>query len=93
MAVITHATYKDEYEKASKQAMQIAAGWRESVEEIDKLMKMLKEVNDVLRSAHSIASREGKETNWPAFTKRVAAILEQQHKMIVDYFRDDDHNI
>lgn len=43
---------------------------------------MLKEANEVLRSAHSIASRAGRETNWDAFEKRVAGVLEQQHPVL-----------
>ena len=44
--------------------------------------EMLREANDVLRSAYMIASRQGVQTNWDAFTRRVKKVLEQQHKLL-----------
>jgi hypothetical protein len=39
--------------------------------------------NAVLRSAHSIAEREGRETNWDAFLRSVKATLDEHHKTFV----------
>ncbi len=55
--------------------------YQETEEKVD-LMAMLKDSNEVLRSAFSIASRRGEETNWEAFTKRVEKILDKQHLII-----------
>ena len=38
-----------------------------------------KEANSLLRSAFSIASRNGEQTNWEAFKKQVSAELENEH--------------
>jgi hypothetical protein len=90
--MISHYSYKADYEKAAEQAMTMIGAYCEGLEEIDRLMEMLKEANEILRSAHSIASRDGNATNWGAFLKRVCAVLEAQHKVLTDYFtteRDD----
>lgn len=39
--------------------------------------------NEVLRSAAEIAKRDGRETNWPAFTARLNDVLYEQHRLMV----------
>ncbi len=43
-----------------------------------------REANDLLRSAFSVAERQGAGTNWPAFEKRVLEYLEKHNP-----YRDD----
>jgi hypothetical protein len=50
------------------------------------LWEMLKDANEALRSAHAIAKREGKGTNWETWIKRLDTILGVQH--IVLYPRE-----
>ena len=40
-----------------------------------------KEANSLLRSAYSIASRNGEQTNWDAFKKSVGIELDSEHKI------------
>lgn len=49
----------------------------------DDLLGALKEANEVLRSAHHIAMREGMETNWAGFLQRVQDVLANQHALLV----------
>ena len=56
-------------------------------EEIKRLMDEVKESNQIIRSAYSIAKRDGKETNWEAFRNQVSIALERQHKMM--YGKDE----
>lgn len=79
---------RSEYERVSKQAGEITSAWRQSLDEIDKLMKMLGQANSLLRSAYKIAERQGRKTNWSAFQKRVHAALEKQHDVLNDYHDD-----
>jgi hypothetical protein len=51
-------------------------------EKIERLIIEVKESNQLLRSAYSIAKRDGNETNWEAFRNQVSIALERQHKMI-----------
>lgn len=46
------------------------------------LMAMIKEANEMLRSAYAVAEREGGCTNWEAFRNRLKAVLEQQHRVM-----------
>lgn len=46
------------------------------------LMAMIKEANEMLRSAYAVAEREGGCTNWEAFRNRLNAVLEQQHRVM-----------
>lgn len=50
--------------------------------ENSRLWTELKEANEVLRSCHSVAERNGAETNWQPFTARIADILKRQHGMM-----------
>lgn len=43
---------------------------------------MLAESNAVLRSAMVIAERNGLETNWEPFRKRLLRVLEDQHRLM-----------
>lgn len=40
---------------------------------------LLTEANELLRSAYAIASRDGAETNWPAFRNKVFDALVRQN--------------
>ncbi len=48
----------------------------------EELMSALKEANEMCRSAYSIAERQGKETNWDAFSAKLSKQLDVQHKII-----------
>jgi len=45
---------------------------------MDNAEELLREANELLRSAHTIASREGENTNWLAFKDRVYEALVKQ---------------
>lgn len=47
-----------------------------------QLLAMLREANECLRSAHSIASRKGESVNWDSFQSRLKTILEKQHPVL-----------
>jgi hypothetical protein len=42
----------------------------------------LKDANEALRSAHSVAKRRGEATNWSAWEVRLEKILKHQHPLI-----------
>jgi hypothetical protein len=46
------------------------------------LNELLREANDVCRSAKAIADRHGTATNWDAFSNRVSKALSNQHKYL-----------
>ena len=63
--------------------------WRPTPPSIDELQEkcrkykeMLFEANDVLRSAHSVASRDGLQTNWQAFRELLDKTLKDQHAVL-----------
>lgn len=90
MGIISTPSYRDAYEKACAQSMEFMGAWRQSIDEIDKLMAMLKDANELLRSTNAIAERRGAESNWPAFQKRVQAALAEQHKVLRSYYDADE---
>jgi hypothetical protein len=45
-------------------------------------MDEVKESNQIIRSAYSIAERDGNETNWEAWRKQLEIALERQHAMM-----------
>jgi len=47
-----------------------------------ELRNVLERANDVCRSMHAIAEREGAETNWPAFKAQLKAALQEQFAFI-----------
>lgn len=49
---------------------------------VEAVEAALREANDVLRSAHSIAARRGHEVNWEAFDRWLGKVLERQHRMM-----------
>lgn len=51
-----------------------------SPDEQSEILKALVEHNDMLRSAHSVATRRGQQTNWSAFTSRVLEVLTTGHQ-------------
>lgn len=58
-----------------KQIEQIIAGY-------EKLRERMTAANGLLRSAHSIACRGGKETNWTGFTERIKEELQREHEIM-----------
>jgi hypothetical protein len=52
------------------------------INDIRRLTEILSEANEVCRSAHSIAERDGAETNWEAFRSRLALALANQHSVL-----------
>lgn len=46
------------------------------------LFVALKEANGLLRSAHSIAERNGSQTNWEAFRGQLKKALDKQHAIL-----------
>lgn len=57
------------------------------------LETMLRRANDVLRSAMSIAKRNGECVNWDGFNKQVEKVLIEQHQHFyghVNYQRDEE---
>lgn len=49
------------------------------IAEHEEMAIALRDHNDALRSAHAIAERRGKDTNWDSFFPRVKRILETGH--------------
>jgi hypothetical protein len=45
------------------------------------LRAALMEANGLLRTAHAVAKRDGKETNWPAFRDRLTEHLHRVHRI------------
>lgn len=50
------------------------------------------DVNGLLRSMHAIVEREGKDTNWEAFRKKLEHILKVQHKQMYPSMYDENGN-
>jgi hypothetical protein len=48
----------------------------------DELLKALMSANELCRSVHAIAERNGEKTNWTAFKKKLSKSLSIQHKVI-----------
>ena len=42
----------------------------------------LEVANDLLRSAYAIAERDGKDTNWEAFRKKLGPVLQRQNQIL-----------
>jgi len=47
-----------------------------------KLINMLKDANDALRTSMAIASREGQTVNWASYTAQLKKVLDEQHKLL-----------
>ena len=88
MAIISHYSYREKYEEASKQAGAFMAAWRQSLNDYEAAMDMLKEANDLLRSAHAIAERDGNATNWSAFKNKATKLLKKHHKVLNAYYTE-----
>lgn len=58
------------------------------VNEIKRLSTTLAEANEICRSAHEIAKRDGADTNWEAFRNRLTVALMNQHSIM--YPKPDD---
>ena len=61
---------------------------RALVNEIRRLSATLEEANEICRSSHEIAKRDGAETNWEAFRNRLTVALTNQHSIM--YPKADD---
>lgn len=48
-----------------------------------ELTTALENANEILRSAHSIADRNGERTNWTSFKDNVQKALFEQHRILV----------
>lgn len=44
--------------------------------------ELIKEANDLLRSAHSIAERKGVDTHWDGFLMQLKRVLKEQHRYL-----------
>ena len=55
--------------------------------EIERLRLAVLAYNGVLRSAYSIAEREGRETNWKAFFGVVKRTIDEHHATFVEAMR------
>lgn len=55
---------------------------------VERLRLALLDAQEVCQSAYQIAQRGGKETNWQAFTKRVAKTLDRQKAALMGSLRD-----
>lgn len=49
---------------------------------VPKEEKIPQECNELLRSAYSIACRDGKDTNWEAFRGRLKCELDREHAIM-----------
>ena len=61
---------------------------RALVNEIKRLSATLAEANELCRSAHEVAKRDGAETNWEALRNRLSVGLANQHAVM--YPKADD---
>ena len=64
---------KDVTIKGLTEEMQVLLG------KITSLKEGLETANDLCRSANEIAKRNGAETNWEAFRKKLSISLKKQH--------------
>lgn len=60
----------------------------QALRDADRLLECLTESNSLLRSALSIAERDGLETNWNAFRVQLKNALERQHEIMSGYYID-----
>lgn len=44
--------------------------------------ELILKANEMLRSAYSIADREGNDTNWKAFKNKLKWVLDEQHRYL-----------
>lgn len=58
---------------------------REAAKEIIRLREELVEANLMLRSCYSVTERRCQTTNWDAFDKQLAALLERQRVRINEW--------
>ena len=77
------AKKRREISKMSNDAVDLAIDvlidvFREQIE----MHNALKEANSLLRSMNSIAERNGAETNWNAFRKKLSGTLAQEHQLL-----------
>jgi hypothetical protein len=58
-------------------------------EEVKLLKKELAKANSLLRSAYSIAEREGEKTNWWAFRLQLLQALEDEREILQGYWAEE----
>lgn len=46
------------------------------------LLKAVQKANNICRSMHAIAGREGGDANWPALQVKLNEILDEQHAIL-----------
>ena len=77
--------------RMSQESYQLAKQAREELDaliyELAELKEILGESNSLLRSANSIADREGKRTNWEPFRFQVKDLLNRQHEILKGYWQ------
>jgi hypothetical protein len=61
----------------------------EPEEEVQVLKKELAKANSLLRSAYSIAEREGEKTNWWAFRMQLLEVLEDEREILQGYWDEE----
>lgn len=67
---------KEAHEALEEKSQQESAALR------DWWLPVLQRANDLCRSMHAIAEREGKETNWEGFQAQLAGALAEQHEIL-----------
>jgi hypothetical protein len=61
----------------------------EEESEVQVLKKQLAKANSLLRSAYSIAERNGESTNWEAFKNQVEKALDDEREILQEYWVDE----
>ena len=67
---------------ATRAIVEMELGITEATEDPITETVALRRANDICRSMHSIAERDGLETNWPAFRTRLTQELDVQHALL-----------
>jgi hypothetical protein len=56
--------------------------------DVNFFIEELAKANSLLRSAYSIASRNGADTNWESFRNQVGKLLNDEHEILQGYWTD-----
>lgn len=56
-----------------------------------KLLNMLFNANDVLRSAMEISRRKGEQVDWPNFVSALEKTLQEQHRLLHPAVEKQEH--
>ena len=66
----------------------LCAALREAQERVDRMRSAILDYNENLRTAHSIAERDGWRTNWAAHQLKVGTALEKHHSTWLEVFAE-----